>query len=123
MIEVDQFFAQAILQHPAFTEFWSEVGHPVVFPPDFKFIYEQDVGLFVVEPVDHFYGIHVAIYPEKRGIPAIDAGKKAIQWCLKERPKVLARIRKNQPKTSRYARKCGMRKYGENDTHVFYEAA
>lgn len=118
---VDPDFAHALLSDPGLGTFWSELGCPIRLPAHFRYLYEPDVGLFVVEPVEDYYGIHVAIFPECRGKAGLKAGREAIQWVLARSGKALARVRKNQPETRFYAALCGMKRYSEDEAHVYYE--
>lgn len=122
MMLIDREDAQALLSLPDVSTFWDELGCSIELPEHLHYLYEPDVGVFVVEPVDDYYGIHVAIFQGCRGRRAVRAGKEAIAWVLSRSCKALARIRKNQPETRFYAALCGMRRYSENETHVFYEA-
>ena len=111
-----------LLLNPALTDFWRELGYSIELPEHFYYLYEQDVGLFVIEPVEAYYGIHVAIFPESRGKRALQAGREAIRWVLQRSTRVLARILRNQPETRFYAVSCGMKRYSEDATHIYYEA-
>lgn len=119
---IDRESAQEILSEPDLRTFWGELGQPIELPEHLHYLYEPDVGVFVLEPVEDYYGIHVAIFQGCRGRRAVKAGKEAIAWVLSRSCKALARIRKNQPETRFYASLCGMKRYSESETHVFYEA-
>jgi len=120
--EMDRRFAMRFLSRPEVSSFWGEIGAPVELPESYRFLYAKGVGLFVLEPLEKCIGIHVAILPKSRGIHAIKAGRAAIRFGVSLSGKVLARIRKSQPETWHFAALCGMRRYSENETHVFYEA-
>lgn len=116
-------FAQRLLAEPALSEFWQELGRRIELPDSFQFLYEPDVGLFVVEPVSDYYGLHVAIFPQCRGRLGLKAGQNAVQWVLQRAPKALARVRRDQSKTCFYAAHCGMKRYAQDATHIYYEAS
>jgi hypothetical protein len=120
---VSRDFAQQLLSDPVFASFWAELGGPVRLPDSLHYLYEPEIALFIVEPLLHCQGIHVAAYPACRGKRAVKAGKEAIGWVLGQSGKALARIRRNQPEAGFYAAQCGMKRYSHDATHIYYEAS
>jgi hypothetical protein len=120
LIERDQ--AMHLLLQSELADFWRELGFAIELPDHFYYLLEPDIGLFVIEPVEAYYGIHVAIFPGSRGKRALQAGREAIRWVLQRTTRVLARILRNQPETRFYAASCGMKRYSEDATHIYYEA-
>jgi hypothetical protein len=121
MIAVDGRFAYGYLRRPEVGSFWWELGFATMLPPHFSYLYERDVGLFVLEPVERFMGIHVAIPPAGRGSKAVAAGKEAFRIVLERCEKVLARVRIEDRQARHFAVQCGMRRYSLSRTHTFYE--
>jgi len=113
------------LQHPGIKDgFWQGLGQVVDLPSSFIFLHDEP-GLFVLEPVQQYYGIHAAIYPEKRGLEAVKFAKNAFVWMFKhtKAEKVLARIDRKRPDVIAFARMAGMKKFSETNETVFYEVA
>jgi len=118
--------AEKFLSLPELSDFWHEIGSVSELPNHFVYLHDDDGCLIILEPFDDvpgFTGIHIAVMPESRGKKAVKFAKLCIDWAFSEMftIKVVARIEKNRKNVIRFSELAGMKKYNEDETHVFCE--